>query len=464
MKKTLFCRFLVVLLSLVIIVTPVTAFASQPPDGAQVTDMYSSWAGFDVFMASSVYGFGNEGTYSNFRGGLTTEKFTPVYESLAAELEPSATLDLAPGALVTRGQTVAALYVLLADEAATEDEAAVYFVDAGLMRGRAQGDYQLDAVCTVEEMIVLSVRVYEYAARLAGKDSKGLFWEVQGENNTVYLLGSIHFGVRELYPFSEAIMSAFDNSANLVVELNSALISEDDLAAIQALQLLDFENGETIADYLTEETFELYRTLVEICELPEQFYYIKPWAAMITFEAIFGTGGEDGEGGLIGMEAFLLNRALSMNMNILELEGVIFQLEMLDSYSRELQERLLLGQVTGILGEAGGSAQADDIDSEELQAGYYKLITAIRAGDDDYFDDLFARTRSIDVDDPLAVEYDTAMWANRNIGMAEGIAAFLDSDTDDGNYFVLVGAGHYFGDDSIIALLIEMGYDVVRVR
>ena len=464
MKKTLFIRIFWLIAAFAIIVAPVTALASQPPEGAEISDIYSSWAGFDIFMAETVYGLGNEGTYSNFRGGLTTEKFAPVYKSLADALGSSAEPDLTPGAILTRGQTVAALYGLLASEPAENEEAAEYFVAEGLMQGRAPGDYQLDAVCTVQEMIVLAVRVYEYAVRLAGGDSKGFFWEVKGANNTVYILGSIHLGDNAIYPFSEKVMSAFDSSANLVVEVDIAGLSDEEMEYIVALQLVDFENGETIADYLSEETFELYKTLVEALGLPEDMYYLKPWAATLGLTTMLMATGDVEESAAIGVDMLLLTKAYSMNKNILELETSVFQIEMLASFSRELQELQLLGVLLSVLGEPDEAAEADDLDSAALQETMEFLLAAIKAGDDETFGEIMAITRAAEDDDPLSLEYSNAMWAHRDIGMAQGIAAFLDSETNDGDYFVVVGAGHLFGEGCVIFLLSEMGYDVVRVK
>ena len=464
MKKTWIIRLLGFVLAFALVAAPITAFASEPPEGAEITDIYSPWAEFDVYMASAVYGFGNEGTYSNFRGNLMTEKFAPVYASLADALESSATLGLPLGELVTRGQLFVALYGLMTGEETTADEAAGYFASEGLIQGRAPGGYQLDAVCTVEEMIVMSVRMYEYAVRLAGDSSIGFFWEVQGANNTVYLLGSIHLGDNAIYPFSGAIMSAFDRSANLVVEVDVAGMSAEDMAYIIAMQMVDIENGETIADYLSEETFELYRILVEALELPEDMYYIKPWAATMGLTTLLMSTGDVEESAAIGVDMLLLTRAYSMNKNIIELESTVSQIEMLASFSRELQEQQLLAILMSVLGGEGEPTENDDVDSAELQEAMAMLLDAIKAGDDETFGAIMAASRAPDSEDPLVIEYDTAMWAHRNIGMAEGIAGFLDSETDDGGYFVVVGAGHYFGDDSIIALLLEMGYDVVRVR
>ena len=464
MKMTKFARILGFVVALVLIATPVTAFASQPPAGAEITDIYNSWAEFDILMASTVYGLGNEGTYSNFRGRLLTEKFAPVYESLAEALGSSAELGLEPDSLVTRGQVVAALYALLSDESATAEEAAEYFVSKGLMNGRAPGDYQLEAVCTVQEMIVLAVRAYEHAARLAGNASVGFLWEIKGANNTVYLLGSIHLGDNAIYPLSEKIMSAFDNSANLVVEVDIAGLSEEEMTYIQAMQLVDFENGETIADYLSEETFELFSALVEALELPEEFYYLKPWAAHLALSVMFMSTGDAEESAAMGIDMLLLMKAYSMNKQIKELESSVFQIEMLASFSRELQELQLQALLLTILGDPDEPADADDLTNAELQAVMEIMLSAIKAGDDEVFGEMMAASRAADGDDPLSLEYSNAMWAHRDVGMAQGIAGFLESETNDGDYFVVVGAGHLFGDGCVIFLLTEMGYDVVRVR
>ena len=464
MKKTWIIRFLGLVLAFALIAVPLTAFAAEPPEGAEITDIYSPWAEFDVYMASTVYDFGNEGTFSNFRGNLMTEKFAPVYASLAYALESSAVLDLPLGELVTRGQLFAALYGLISGEDASADEAAGYFASEGLIQGRAPGGYQLDAVCTVEEMIVLSVRAYEYAVRLAGESSIGFFWEVRGLNNTVYLLGSLHLGDNAIYPFSGTIMSAFDRCANLVVEIDVAGLSAEDMAYIVAMQLVDFENGETIADYLSEETFELYRTLVEALGLPEDMYYIKPWAATMGLTTLLMSDGDAAESAAIGVDMLLLTKAYSMNKNIIELESTVYQIEMLDSFSRELQEQQLLAVLTSVLGGEGEQTGSDEVDGAELQEAMAMLLAAIKDGDDETFGAIMDASRETGSDDPLALEYNAAVWVDRNIGMAEGIARLLDSETNDGDYFVVVGAGHYFGDDSIIILLLEMGYEVVRVR
>jgi uncharacterized protein YbaP (TraB family) len=486
MKKALFKRTLGLAIALILIAAPaMTVFASEPPDVVQVTDMYSPWAEIGVFMAQSVYGFGHEGTYSNFRGTLVTEKFEPVYESLAEALGSPAELDLEPGASITRGQLFSALCGVLDAEAETEDEAAEHLASEKLISGRVVGgetSYFLDAVCTVEEMIVLSVKVYEYAVRAAGEDSKGFFWEIKGENNTVYLLGSVHYGDNTIYPLSEAIMTAFVSSANLAVEADVFVMDEETMAYMMAAQLVDIEKGESIADYVSEETYELYVMVLDALELTEEYLYLKPWAAALMLQSLLMEADEDSS--LLGMDMLLLFQAYSLGKNIIEIEGAVFQIDMFSSFSPELQDFMLLSTLLAIVGpledideDAEEEAEEEAEDAAEEEASEEEaaeemtaaevlayLIEIIKSGDEEAFSVILAASRDVSDDDPLGQEYDDALWTNRDIGMADVIAGFLKSETNDGDYFVVIGAGHTIGETSVVALLIKMGYEVVRVK
>ena len=65
-------------------------------------------------------------------------------------------------------------------------------------------------------LLALSFHVQNVIAR----DSKNFLWKVQSKTNTVYLLGSIHFFKKELYPLNKVIEDAFDQSSIVVVEAN----------------------------------------------------------------------------------------------------------------------------------------------------------------------------------------------------------------------------------------------------
>ena len=177
MRNKMLKRVLGFIMSVAIVITVApAAFAASPPEGAQITDIYSPWAEFDIFMAREAYGLGNEGTYSNFRGGVTGMKFEQMFVSLAAAFDLESYLFFNKlDEYLTRGTVIAILYELISEVAEIEREdiiynsellAVDYFVENGLIKGRSPGDYQLDEICTVQEMIVFSVRVYEHLVYL----------------------------------------------------------------------------------------------------------------------------------------------------------------------------------------------------------------------------------------------------------------------------------------------------------
>ena len=57
-------------------------------------------------------------------------------------------------------------------------------------------------------------------------------------------------------------------------------------------------------------------------------------------------------------------------------------------------------------------------------------------------------------------EYNNAMHTVRNHGMADSIEEFLLND-EAATYFVIIGAAHFVGEDSIINILIDKGFDII---
>jgi uncharacterized protein YbaP (TraB family) len=457
---------IVLTLALTVILTS-AAFAASPapPPGAEITDIYSPWAENDVFMAQDVYNLGIEGTYSNFRGNLAVVKFAPIIESLKAALKSDYAFE-PDGELLTRGQVVAVLYGILSGETATEDEAVEYFIDAGLIFGRSADDYQLDEICTVEEMIALSARVYNHGIYDAGKYSIGFFWEVEGAANKVYLLGSIHISDDSMYPMSKPIETAFARSANLVVEADISGVGEEDQAFIMERGFYDPLSGETIADYLSEETFAMYAGVCESIGLPEEYYVsIKPWMAH-NFLTLFLMVDSDievmEESAAAGIDMYFITRAAASGKNILQLESIEFQIDLLSSYSDELQEMMLRELLLSVIPSEEEEEEADDNQPADMAQLYQMALAAIKAGDEETLIALFGI--DAEIEEPLLVEYNNKMFLERDIEMAKKIDGFLQDDESRGDYFIVVGAGHLVSKKSVVAQLIEMGYAVERIK
>ena len=433
--------------------------------GPEIMDMYSPWAEWDVIMASNIYGLGNEGTYSNYRGNFSELKFIPVFDSLAAQFGAGGSPAINNKNLVTRGEVVSSLYIIIVDALGLDGAlpAIDYFVKNGLILGRAAGDYQLDNACTTEEMIIFSVRVYEHISYALGLDSACLFWKITGGGlpNTVYLLGTVHMGERSIYPLSKSIMQAFNQAAYLAVEANIYTMSAEDIAYIGAMQMLT--DGSTIKDHISAGTYAIYQAACEFYGIPAEMYdYIKPWAAMMLFNQLLSAGtGEDAASALLGMDVFLLMKAVSAGKDIIEVESIRYQLELFDSFSPALQEMLLLS-VIAPPADAGGNELSMEEFAELMSEYLAYLIYAIKTGDEDILTEMLMASR--DYSDPLLYEYNTKLWDIRDAGMADTVEGYLNDATLDGDVFVAVGAGHTIGGTGIVHVLTERGYTAERLR
>jgi len=454
----LFLAFILLASSLVYVVS-----ADTPPEGVEITDMYSPWAAWDIFMAGDIYGLGNEGTYSNFRGGFTDGKFLPVLESLGQKFGAEVSLEVTNERALTRGETISELYIVICEALGTEFfiPAISYFIENGLIKGRSSGDYQLDQKCTTEEMIIFSVRVYEHLCYELGLDSKGLFWKITGEGlpNTVYLLGTIHFGDNSIYPFSKAMMKAFDESAYLGVEANIYTMSEDEISYIAQIQMI--QDGGTIRDYLSEETYALYKEAAEGFGIGAEVYdYMKPWAAMLAFQGAMTSDetADNATNAALGVDVFFLAKAVSFYKDIVEIESIKYQLDLFDSLSKELQEVLLLSVIAPPPAEEGEEALSAEEMAEFARAFMAYMLEAVKTGDIDALTEILTASR--DYSNPLMAEYNTKFWDIRDAAMAEAIERYLADEEAEGDFFVAVGAGHTVGETGIVNVLRSRGYTV----
>ena len=75
-----------------------------------------------------------------------------------------------------------------------------YMNSIGIINGIEDNILAPKKATTKEQSIVLSLRVFEQFFENKSEYSTGFFWEVMNENNTVYLLGSLHTGHYSLYP------------------------------------------------------------------------------------------------------------------------------------------------------------------------------------------------------------------------------------------------------------------------
>jgi uncharacterized protein YbaP (TraB family) len=263
--------------------------------------------------------------------------------------------------------------------------------------------------------------------------SEGIFYRIQKDNQTVYLLGSIHIGDPTIYPLNQKIDVAFEESDHLAVEINIEDINETEASQTMMQQGL-YQDGTTLSTVVEKEVFnDAVGYLSDLGLNEEMINQFQPWfVTMMLSEVALGKSNLTSEN---GVDKHFITRANEKKLPIISLESVESQIASISSAPVEEQIESL--EIT---------LDSMDIYEEELT----QLIRVWRSGSID----VIAQLRDLsEGSEQLAMD-------ERDLLMTDKIEGFLNAD-DGETYFVVVGALHLAGDNSIVDLLESRGYTVV---
>lgn len=265
---------------------------------------------------------------------------------------------------------------------------------------------------------------------------RGLFWKVEKDGRTSYLLGTVHAWKHEWLPLNPTIEKAFAQATTLAVEADIARI--DAFAAVQRMML---QGDETLEGRLGKSLYE--RTKAETARLgiPEAaINKFKPWGVMMVLAATqmqqLGYTPE------AGIDAYFTQKARASNKSVIELESAEQQLALLDSFSARLQAALL----EEFLGGAERAPQAVD-----------GIVTAWKKGD---VAALLALNQKGFSDSEVKREFDDKFLYQRDVAMTRKIDELLRRP---GSHFIAVGSLHLVGPRSIVEQLKTRGYKVDQI-
>ncbi len=221
---------------------------------------------------------------------------------------------------------------------------AAFMEEYGIFTGQ-EGGLKLGDICSIEQACVIATRLVTYLYDTLDAASKGFLWETKYGGNTVYMLGSIHLASYDIYPFSETILEAYRASDAVAFELNAIGIDQEAYTSL-LLSYAVYQDGTTLKDHVSEET---YRKTIELAAKlgywEELIAIFKPWYVELMFSSLSATGtgseAEVSQAALLGIDMKFMNDAARQNKPILEIEGLEFQIQMMDSFSDELEEVML---------------------------------------------------------------------------------------------------------------------------
>jgi uncharacterized protein YbaP (TraB family) len=259
-------------------------------------------------------------------------------------------------------------------------------------------------------------------------------WKIQGKNNSVYLLGSMHL-LRANEPLPAVMDEAYRDAATLVMEID---MDDLDPSAAQRLtkELGLLPPGETLPDQLTSDAAAKLVAYTQRLGIPAAMLnQYRPWLAAITLTQLHMMKlGLDSQSGI---EQRLASKAMTDRKEILGLETIDEQLGMLARLPPKLQTAFLVQTL----------AEADQVETE-----IDKMIAAWRAGDTVALEKFLLSVQE-------SPEIYRTLIVDRNRRWLTRLTELLNARQD---YLVIVGAMHLVGKDGVLELLEQRGYKVVQ--
>ena len=264
--------------------------------------------------------------------------------------------------------------------------------------------------------------------------SKHCLWEIKTPTNTVFLLGSLHLFKSDAYPLAPVIDRAYRNSSKVVFETDIGAMEEP---AVQArmLRMAIYPEGQNLLQHIPPDMQTALKKKLADLGLPlEQLVRFKPWFLAVTLTTLELQ--RLGFSPLSGIDVHYYGRARSDEKDIVYFESIDYQLDLLGNMSAD-DQKSFLGQTLKDLGLA--AEMADDLmrywqngQAEELHQLLFKSF-------EEY------------------PEIENRLLLQRNKDWVKQIETMLGGPE---NAFIVVGAGHLIGSDSVVDLLRQKGYKV----
>lgn len=453
MKNRGWKSFRILVLIFTIIISTIAPVLAQ--DVLEI--QYSDWAMSELNEAEKYGLYPMEWYFEEFIGSISGEKLEHLLDNTDKKLkELGLEEDLGFEPLdspkdKTRLDVLTGLFNLLGkyDGLIAESEefnAIDYFVENKILMGD-DGDLKLDEKATIEQSVVLAKRLVLHAYDLLDEGAQGFLWEVSKNNNTVYLLGSIHTGSTDLYPINKNVRQKFMDSDYLLLEANIL----DPQGIEEFIALSTYTDGTSLKDHLSPEIYEKVLEVFEMYNLPyENYSLVKPWRIANDLALIASSQEQSLEqasgNALLGIDYYFASTALFIDKPIIELEGMEYQANLFNNLSMDAQEEYLGGILDDIL--SGNLATPGD---SHLDLWFDLWIN----GDVDAFRESYASN----LEEVPNEEFTQMLLGQRDQDMADKLAQLLENE-EGKTYFVVVGAAHLVVEDTIIDKLIEKGYEV----
>jgi uncharacterized protein len=263
-----------------------------------------------------------------------------------------------------------------------------------------------------------------------------VFWEVSGQHNTVYLLGSVHVLKSTDAALPDVAEAAYLDAETVIEELDPFAAAAE-MGGVAALALQALPPGQTLAGVLGAELHERLRKEAASLHIETDILARKqPWyVALLVMQARLVQGGFNSADGVDHQIAL---RAQRDSKPLRGLETAIEQLSIFAGMSLGEQREFL----RSTLDEGNVADEVEAITAAWRKGDLAKLESLLRSGAEE------------------SPEFFKALTTDRNQRWLPQIEAMLADPQDD--YLVVAGALHMVGEQGLVELLRRKGYSIKR--
>jgi uncharacterized protein YbaP (TraB family) len=273
------------------------------------------------------------------------------------------------------------------------------------------------------------------AAARAQAAQKHFLWAIKAPSAPpTYLLGSLHMLSADYYPLSPVIERAFAQSTVLIEEIDLDEVNNP-MTTLQLLGKALLTDGRTLDQIIAPDLYKQVVVKAEAAGLPiAAIERMKPWmaAATLTTPSMQAAGFDPG----LGIDKHFFDRAKQAGIERRALETVAYQFDRLDQLPPAQQEAFLRSVINDIDTQVSSVKTMADAWSR----GDTKSLEQILLG---------AMRESPEIYERLLVERNRNWVAPVEVCIKQKQACF-----------VVVGAAHLVGADSLVGLLQKKGYTV----
>ncbi|GAB2999458.1 TraB/GumN family protein [Psychrosphaera aestuarii] len=262
-------------------------------------------------------------------------------------------------------------------------------------------------------------------------------WEVKKGEDVVHIGGTIHLLPITEYPLPNVFTDTYKEADSIVLE--AKLPTPDDQTGQMAmLKAMAYAEGETLSQHLSEQTNESLKQYFSAVGI--QFDKLDKFKPGFISSMILNIETQKAGMGGAGVDMYFSQLANKDNKSIEYLETLDFQLNMLANMGVGNEEYVVKHNLA---------------EAEKIVPMLKKLIAAWRTGDENAINELAL----VQMKEQFPESFKT-MMTDRNLDWVPKIEALFN---DDDKEFVLVGAAHLVGEDSVIEQLKKKGYEITKL-